>query len=140
MKRTTLIIATLVSFLSACGDDSSGEETATTSAASSSANGATAAAVDTSLPGDPEAGAAVYNRICVACHARDGRGTGGLTGANFVDDTTRLSKGNDELLTSIREGRPNASPAMPPQGQALTDQEMRDVLAYIRYTFGGTRE
>lgn len=131
MTRRVLIIATLATgLLSACGDDSADEQGGEEAAAE----------VDTSLPGDPEAGAEVYNRVCIACHAADGKGNGGLTGANFVDDKSRLAKGNDELIHSITEGRLDANPPMPPQGQALSQTEIKNALSYVRYTFGGTRE
>ena len=125
LSVTIMVFATTA--LAACGDDEPGA-------------GTESAAVDTSLPGDPEAGAQVYQRVCVACHAADGRGNGGLTGGNFVDDETRLAKGNEELLASIRDGILDATPPMPAQGAALSDQEMRDALAYIRHEFGGTTE
>ena len=102
--------------------------------------GASAAATggDHSLPGDPEAGKAVYDRICVACHAADGLANGGLTAAAFVGPDSPLSKSNDVLLTSIREGRQNAGRIMPAQKDVLSEQEMKDALSYIRHHFGGT--
>lgn len=90
------------------------------------------------LPGDPVAGAAVYARICIACHDARGTGNGGVTGANFVADRTRLAKTNTELLTSIRDGKTTGSMVMPAQRGALSEQEMKDALSYIRKTFGGT--
>ena len=90
---------------------------------------------DHSLPGDPVAGALVFNTSCVACHGANGRGNGGLTGADFVGDHRRLAKNNDTLLHSIREGIPN-TPAMPAHARLLTDTQMRDALSYVRATFG----
>lgn len=91
---------------------------------------------DHSIPGDAEAGAAVYRANCAACHAADGRGNGGVTGANLADDRSRLAKNNDTLLTSIRDGRPNATPPMPAHRDLLTEQEILDALSYVRATFG----
>lgn len=91
-----------------------------------------------SLPGDPVAGAAIYARVCVACHAADGRGNGGLTGGNF-SEPARLAKTNTLLLSEIRDGLNRGPVAMPAQRGALSDQEMKDALAYIRKTFGGTQ-
>ena len=121
--------------LTACG----GEEEGGGGSGSGEGSGSSDA-VDTSLPGDADAGEAVYQRICVACHGADGRGNGGMTGADFVGDETRLSKSNDELLTSIRDGVSTGSTPMPAQRDALSDEEMRDVLSYIRREFGGTTE
>lgn len=95
---------------------------------------------DHSLTGDPTAGAAVYQTSCVACHAADGRANGGVTGADLVGDPRRLAKNNDTLLRAIRDGVLDASPAMPPHRDLLTDEQIRDALAYVRVTFGGTRE
>lgn len=97
--------------------------------------GAVAQGVAHPLPGDPEAGADVYGRVCAACHGQDGKGNGGLTGADFVNDETRLAKSNEQLLASIRDGV-DANPPMPPQGSILSEQEMKDALSYIRQEFG----
>ena len=94
------------------------------------------AAVDTSLPGDPVKGEAVYEKTCLACHGADGKGNGGITGADFIADKSRLAKDNQELLTSIREGKKGKTSVMPPQKDVLSDQEIKDSLAYIRATFG----
>lgn len=91
---------------------------------------------DHSITGNVEAGAEVYRANCVACHAADGRGNGGITGANLVDDRSRLAKNNEALLTSIREGRPNATPPMPAHRDLLTEQQIVDSLSYVRATFG----
>lgn len=93
-----------------------------------------------SLPGDPVAGALVYSRICVACHSADGRGNGGMTGANFAGDPTRLAKTNTALLTSIRDGVTTGPSPMPAQRGTLSEQEMKDALSYIRKTFGHTQQ
>jgi mono/diheme cytochrome c family protein len=95
---------------------------------------------DHSLPGDPVAGEEVYRASCLACHAADGKGNGGITGANLVDDRRRLAKNNDTLLHSIREGVLTTSPAMPPHKDILTEVQIRDALSYVRRTFGGTQE
>ena len=88
------------------------------------------------LPGDPEAGKAVYLRICSACHQPDGSGMNGMLAANFVKDKSRLAKTNEQLLKSIREGIVADGKIMPPQKDALSDKEMADALSYIRKTFG----
>ncbi|MDH5491140.1 MAG: c-type cytochrome [Myxococcales bacterium] len=89
------------------------------------------------IPGDAEAGAAIYQRSCIACHAANGTGNGGMTGADFVNDASRLSKSDADLLTSIRDGIIGRGAPMPPQGGNLSEEEMRDVLSYIRREFGG---
>lgn len=137
-----------LAFVGACGNNGSPAPGAGAAAAPAAAGArARGAAVidpadlegDHSLPGDPVAGAAIYARICIACHAADGRGNGGLTGANFVNDRTRLTKNNNALLRSIRNGVNRGPVAMPSQRGALSDQDMKNALSYIRKTFGGTQ-
>jgi len=91
---------------------------------------------DTSLPGDPVAGEAIYQRICLACHGADGRGNGGVTGGDFIGEPSRLQKDNEVLLTSMRDGIMDKTPPMPPQGGILSEQEMKDALSYVRQKFG----
>lgn len=135
MRSTGIMVLCAVVFLGACG----GEETPSTPPGTPTVDPSDTEG-DHSLPGDPVAGAEVYGRICVACHAADGRGNGGLTGANFIDDETRLAKNNDRLLTSIRDGVTTGPTPMPGHRDLLTDVEMRNALSYIRHEFGGTQE
>jgi caa(3)-type oxidase subunit IV len=86
--------------------------------------------------GDAVAGATVYTTYCVACHQADGKGMDGKLAANFVDDPTRLSKSDEELLASIRDGTTGTIGTMPPWGAALSAQQRVDVLAYVRATYG----
>lgn len=86
--------------------------------------------------GDPEAGALVYGKICVACHQADGTGLNGMLAASFAQDKTRLAKTDEQLLTSIRNGITKDGRVMPPQKDVLTDEEMHNALAYIRKMWG----
>lgn len=88
--------------------------------------------------GDAARGAKVYSTYCVACHGMDGKANGGTTGASFVDDKSRLAKSDDELLKSIAEGKTGTIGTMPPWKAVLSPQQMNDVLAYLRTSFGGT--
>lgn len=130
MTMTTLLALGLGAVAVGCDDDE-GDGGEGASAASTA---------DTSLPGDPEAGEAVYQRVCLACHGADGRGNGGVTGADFIGDTSRLAKDNDLLVAHIRDGILDKSPPMPPQGGVLSEQEIKDALSYIRREFGGTQQ
>ena len=123
----TLIFVTLLSALGlACG----GEE------ASTGNEGANAAAADTSLPGDPVAGEAVYVANCLACHGADGAGNGGVTGGDFIGEPARLQQGNDVLLGEIADGINRNGKVMPPWKDTLTEQQRKDALSYIRHHFG----
>lgn len=84
-------------------------------------------------------GARIFAQACVACHGRDGKGA--IPG---VPDLTaaggRLSKPDSVLLRNMINGfqSPGSPMAMPPRGgnPSLTDQDMADVLAHLRATFG----
>ena len=88
-------------------------------------------------------GKAVYNQYCLACHQSDGLGVHGMhpplgpgswVGKDPKELVAMLIKGlngkvevNGEVYNSF----------MPSQAQ-LTDQEMADVLSYVRSSFGNS--
>ncbi|MFT4627704.1 MAG: mono/diheme cytochrome c family protein [Myxococcota bacterium] len=84
---------------------------------------------------DAAAGAKVYGQYCVACHQADGSGMNGMLAANFKEEG-RLDKSDEELLTSIRDGFQGKVGMMPPWKGTLTPQQMVDVLAHVRATYG----
>ena len=94
-------------------------------------------ATGVALTGDAAAGEATYKQYCIACHQADGTGLNGMLAGNFVADKARLAKPDEELITSIRDGVTGKIGTMPPWGTTLSEQDMADVLAYIRATFGG---
>lgn len=126
--RTLLVISILSSFAFACG----GQDAAPNGAAT----GATGAAADLSLPGDPAAGEAVYTANCLPCHGADGTGNGGVTGGNFIAEPERLQKGNDVLLGEIADGINRNGRVMTAFKDTLTEQQRKDALSYIRHHFG----
>ncbi|HWB80583.1 MAG TPA: cytochrome c [Nannocystaceae bacterium] len=84
------------------------------------------------LQGDTAAGATVFMMICgtSACHGADGNTPG-------TADTKKLSEeipGRDDrnIVNVILKGEG----PMPPQEAILNDQQIADVLAYVRDTFG----
>ena len=81
------------------------------------------------VPAHP--GKRTYLMYCTSCHGSNGQGNNGL-GADFVNDKSRLAKPDAELIDDIRNGEGR----MPAWGSILSDQEIRDVLAYIRHEFG----
>jgi len=89
---------------------------------------------------DPDAiarkrGADLFAGRCSACHAQDARGLEGL-GANLRSSDVVASLSDDELLDYIKQGvEPTDTHAgMPPKGgwATLTDDHLRDIIAYIR--------
>ncbi len=89
--------------------------------------------------GDATKGAEVFAGTCVSCHGADAKGLPGL-GKDMT--TSEFIKGlsDAEFVAFIKTGRPTSDPAnttgvdMPPKGgnPALTDQDLADVVAYIR--------
>lgn len=80
-------------------------------------------------------GKAIYEERCVVCHGPQGKGDGpeapflSPRPASLVSAGTS-AKSDRELLDIIAKGKPRT--AMPGWKDKLTDQELEDVLAYIR--------
>lgn len=78
------------------------------------------------LEGDATAGATVFADTCAVCHGESGEGG---TGPALTDEVPE--KSDEELVDIIRNGYEEMAPV------DLEDQEIADVLAYLRDTFGG---
>jgi mono/diheme cytochrome c family protein len=83
---------------------------------------------------DTSLGMGVYNKHCAACHGLNGKGNG--FAADFVNDKERMSKSDEELLNSIRNGFTGKIGYMPSWKTRLNEEEIVSVLAFIRETFG----
>lgn len=116
MRMISLLAA--LTLVAACGDDKDDTAQGHTGALDSDHPAL-------ALTGDETAGETVFSTICATCHGADG--TGG-SGPNITGVTSGLS--DAEIVTIIAEGKGS----MPAQG--LDDQEIADVLAYIRATWG----
>lgn len=89
----------------------------------------------------PQAGKVVYNRYCSTCHGLEGKGTDNNAPSLIhnplvmVDDPTPLfrviSQGAETPTT-----RGNVSFKMPAYNGLLTEVEMRDVINYVRKSWG----
>lgn len=103
---------------------------------------------DPALAARKQAGQTVYMTVCFACHQPTGLGLPNmfppLAGSDWVAATRP-----DRMIRMILHGftgpitingKPFATPAplMPPQGAALSDQQIADVLTYVRGSFGNT--
>jgi mono/diheme cytochrome c family protein len=81
-------------------------------------------------------GEASYRRYCVGCHGADGRGNGGVTGADFVAQRETIgAKADAELATSVREGKRGERAVMPAHKPVLSDAQIADAIAYVRKRF-----
>lgn len=89
--------------------------------------------------GDPAAGEELFNQVCISCHGPGGEGVEGL-GKPFTTSEFVRTHSDQELLDFVKQGRPVGDPEnttgvdMPPKGgnPALTDEEILDIIAYIR--------
>ncbi len=89
-----------------------------------------------STPADSPA-EADYRRACLPCHGIDGRGNGGTTGADFTSATGPLTRADEELVVSVRDGTRGSIGVMPPHGALMSEEAIRAVVAYVRAEFGG---
>ncbi|HTH56217.1 MAG TPA: c-type cytochrome [Cyclobacteriaceae bacterium] len=93
------------------------------------------------VPDELQAGRVVYNTYCAPCHQRDGKGAPGmnppLAGINIVTGNKTelikiILKGYDKPTKINGESYQNV---MPPHAW-LADQQIADVLTYIRKSWG----
>lgn len=90
----------------------------------------------TAKGGDPVSGREIYVNTCIRCHGIDGKGALGIKLVPPPADLTSLtvqSRLDGTLFRRIHGGKPNT--AMGAWKHALSDEEIGDVLAYVR-TFG----
>ncbi len=89
-------------------------------------------------PGDATRGAEVFRLNCVVCHQADGKGSAQVGTPDYTKPGGPLTKSDAELLATITNGKLPTPPGvlpMPPFGNVLQEQAIRDVLAYLRKTF-----
>jgi mono/diheme cytochrome c family protein len=80
-----------------------------------------------------ERGAGVFIRACSGCHGVDGRGGMAASGftvppRNFHDGAAMQAFSDDALRAVIRSGKGQ----MPAFGALLEEQEVTDVIAFVR--------
>jgi mono/diheme cytochrome c family protein len=78
-----------------------------------------------------EGGEAVYNAVCAGCHMPDGKGAVGAGAYPALAENELLAAPSYPIYL-ILEGQK----AMPPLGGILDDQQIADVVNYIRSNFG----
>lgn len=116
MRLSLLALLGLSLVLPACGGEGEEEDEFDT----------TGADAVLALTGDATNGATVYGASCAACHAADGSGG---SGPSLIEEIPELT---DEQIAGIIL---NGYEEMAAQS-SLDDQEVADVLAYCRETFG----
>lgn len=77
--------------------------------------------------GDREAGEANFQRRCVMCHSLSPNVK--IVGPSLYSE---MRGPHAHTAASVREIIVNGKGLMPPMGKQLTDQEIADVLAYLR--------
>jgi mono/diheme cytochrome c family protein len=90
--------------------------------------------------GDPKAGKAKYDGFCASCHGAAGKGDGAAAAAlnpkpgDFTDCKTMASNSDEFLHKIIKDGGAavKKSPLMPPWGGSLSDQDISNLVSYVR--------
>ena len=94
-----------------------------------------------SLKGDAKNGEAIFIANCASCHGKKGMGNG-VVGkqlnplpANFTDVKRMGAISDWELYNAVSQGGMTVglSPLMPAWGATLKDQEVRDVIVYVKH-------
>jgi len=96
------------------------------------------------LRGDADEGAVIYGQFCAMCHGPGGKGDGpAAAGLNPkpADHTDAAYMGSlsDEHLYKVIQGGGAAvgkSPLMTPWGGVLTDDQIRDLISFLRRISG----
>ena len=84
-----------------------------------------------SQTGDAKAGKVVYERNCASCHGRNGKGLGVASPTpDFTNRAVMSSRSDERLYDKIANG--GKGTGMPAWRSRLSEQERRNVIAYIR--------
>jgi mono/diheme cytochrome c family protein len=123
-----VVMVVTVLVLAACGADEDQPTSAEQPAAEAQA-----------ATGDATQGKQLFVATCSACHGPNGEGVQGL-GKDMQHSEFIAGLTDAELVAFIKKGRPSSDPKndtgidMPPKGgnPALNDQQLLDIVAYIR--------
>lgn len=89
---------------------------------------------------DAEQGKKLYGQFCVTCHGESGKGDGAAAAAlnpkprDHTDKEYMSKMSDDDMLKVIKNGGASVgkSPLMPPWGASLKDDQIQDIIAYVR--------
>lgn len=87
-----------------------------------------------------EKAASLYKDLCASCHGTTGKGDGSAAAAlnpkpkDLTNCKAMAADSNETLLKIIKGGGQSVerSPMMPAFGGALNDQQINDLVAYVR--------
>ncbi len=99
-----------------------------------------AGAAGRTAAGDPVKGKQNYMDFCVPCHGVSGKGDGPMAGSlptrprNHTDGAHMNALSDAHLFKAIKEGGAavGKSPVMPAWGTQMSNDEIRDTIAYLR--------
>lgn len=87
------------------------------------------------------AGKKVYTKYCISCHQADGGGVPNMSPP--LIQTSFVLGDKEKLINIVLNGLKNVTiedetynNPMPPLGSVLKDQQIADVLTYVRNSFG----
>ena len=95
---------------------------------------------DAAGKGDPAKGKEKYNQICASCHGQGGKGDGPAAAAldpkprNLSDPKYVSTLSDEQIFKTVKEGGAavGKSPLMPAWGGVLSDNDIWNVIAYLR--------
>jgi len=81
--------------------------------------------------GDPQSGKIIYGKNCALCHGQGGEGLGPQAILpNFSDPVYMAKKKDTEFFDKITRGETGTG--MPSFGKVLSEQDRKNVVAYLR--------
>jgi cytochrome c oxidase cbb3-type subunit 3 len=94
----------------------------------------------TAQSADAEQGKKLYGQFCASCHGQSGKGDGPAAAAlnpkprDHTDKEYMTHMSDADMLKVIKNGGASIgkSPLMPPWGPSLKDDQIQDIIAYIR--------
>jgi len=84
---------------------------------------------------DEKGGQALYTHVCAACHQPDGKGAVGAAAYPALAGDANLASAayvESVLLNGLR--------SMPPLGRLMSDEQVADVINYVRGHFGDAHD
>jgi len=95
---------------------------------------------DAAGKGDPAKGKEKFNQICASCHGPTGHGEGPAAAAldpkprNLSDPKYVSTLSDEQIFKTVKEGGAvvGKSPLMPAWGSVLSDNDIWNVIAYLR--------